>query len=354
MDEVKQRRSVLILSDFLFPEYLGGSSRFASELNDALVDAGFDVTCITRKPKGQYSSSFTDKRSYRVFLVKDVKEFYSVIFSADWDVLIAHHFLLGMLSYLVSAKKKIYFFHGPVHLERISRGGSWLSAQCRRFLEFLVLKHVGNIFCLSQYMKNYLPQSLRYKASITGPLFNKQMPDTIRPRMTKNDRLKLLTVRRLTGRTGVSELVDLVEKIDQDVELTVVGTGELLPILKSNRKKNVKVLGEVSEDKLHQLYEDADLFVLPSRELEGFGLVIIESILRGTPVLASNCAGGGADFLKSFSVDFLYQLDGSPQEFLKCVKKATSAFCNEKIRNEIHMRIKQYSMAKFIEKELGS
>ena len=49
----------------------------------------------------------------------------------------------------------------------------------------------------------------------------------------------------------------------------------------------VKFLGRVSEEDLPRYYQAADFFVLPTRELEGFGLVILEAMACGTPVLGT-------------------------------------------------------------------
>ncbi|MDX1973081.1 MAG: glycosyltransferase family 4 protein [Candidatus Sumerlaeia bacterium] len=58
----------------------------------------------------------------------------------------------------------------------------------------------------------------------------------------------------------------------------------------SGLSQHVELLGYVAEDKLPQLYQEADLFVMPSL-LEGFGIVYLESQLCGTPCLAGNLDG---------------------------------------------------------------
>jgi len=52
-------------------------------------------------------------------------------------------------------------------------------------------------------------------------------------------------------------------------------------------EKNVHLLGEVSEEKLRQLYAGAEVFVLPSK-LETFGLTLVEAMASETPVVAAN------------------------------------------------------------------
>lgn len=52
-------------------------------------------------------------------------------------------------------------------------------------------------------------------------------------------------------------------------------------------KGHVRFLGLIPEAALPLYYQTADLFVLPTRELEGFGLVTVEALACGTPVLGT-------------------------------------------------------------------
>ncbi len=103
----------------------------------------------------------------------------------------------------------------------------------------------------------------------------------------------------------------------------------------------------VSEEELEVAYKSADLTVLPSRELEGFGLIIVESLLRGTPVLASNLAGGGADFLGGLSEKFIYDLNITGEQFVETVMEAIREFNREDVRERILSRLRRYSMYEF-------
>jgi glycosyltransferase involved in cell wall biosynthesis len=49
-------------------------------------------------------------------------------------------------------------------------------------------------------------------------------------------------------------------------------------------------MGRVSDDVLRMLYEAADYFLLPTRSLECFGLIILEAYGYGLPVLATDVA----------------------------------------------------------------
>lgn len=230
------KKKALILADFIFPEYLGGSARLASELNVSLVQSGFDVTCITRRPTGHYSSSFQASRVYRVVYIDRIRSVLALLVFGKWDVVISHHFTLGILSYFFRKKSnlKLYFFHGPVHLERLSRGGSKVSAILRRGIEYFVLLHQKKIFCLSDYMKCHLAKAFQSKTVITGPLHNFTITTHPPLKLPRLGPINLLTVRRLTNRTGVLELAETVSKLYGAVTLSVVGGGRVARLTTRN------------------------------------------------------------------------------------------------------------------------
>ena len=354
VDVVTIKKTALVLADFIFPEYLGGSARLASELNDSLVQSGFDVTCITRRPTGQYSSNFKSSRAYRVVYIDEISLVLALLVFGKWDVVISHHFTLGIFSYFFRNKSSLicYFFHGPVHLEQLSRGGSTFSAIVRRGIECFVLLHQKRIFCLSDFMKCHLSKAFQSKTVITGPLHNFTFTTQPPLKPPRSGAINLLTVRRLTRRTGVIELAKWVGKLNGAVTLSVAGGGELLESLREMEYSNVSVLGIVDDDELDRLYRQSDLVVLPSLELEGFGLIIIESIIRGTPVLASDRAGGGADFLRKFSPHFIYSLESGEDKFLDSVKQAIDAYANDEVRSRLVSSIGDFNMKSFIDNHL--
>jgi glycosyltransferase involved in cell wall biosynthesis len=55
----------------------------------------------------------------------------------------------------------------------------------------------------------------------------------------------------------------------------------------NNLTNNVQFLGRVTDDKLHELYREADIFVFPSL-WEGYGIVLAEAMSYGLPVVSTN------------------------------------------------------------------
>lgn len=77
-------------------------------------------------------------------------------------------------------------------------------------------------------------------------------------------------------------------------KLLIIGTGSELKNLKKISNKNIDFLGKVSEAQLKNYYQRAQGLIFP--QLEDFGLVAIEAMAAGTPVIAFK-KGGSRDFM---------------------------------------------------------
>ena len=127
------------------------------------------------------------------------------------------------------------------------------------------------------------------------------------------------TCRRLEHRMGLPELVEAVGLLrDQgrQVLLLIAGRGALEDALREQvgqrrLDENVRLLGRVAEEDLPAYYRAADCFVLPTRALEGFGLVTAEALACGTPVLGTP-VGATPELLRPFDPRLLTR-DASPE-----------------------------------------
>ena len=114
---------------------------------------------------------------------------------------------------------------------------------------------------------------------------------------------EVLFVGRLVERKGVEVLVRAISKLrgHRDVRLTIVGEGPWAPqvretILAEGVEDAVFMVGKVKTNDLSRIYEKASVFVLPAvidakGDTEGLGVVLIEAIRAGVPVIGSNIGG---------------------------------------------------------------
>lgn len=105
---------------------------------------------------------------------------------------------------------------------------------------------------------------------------------------------------RLTENKGIDVLLNAAKKYEDGDTLTIIaGGGGLLPDLieqvKELELKDIFFAGDQTQISLSKLYNISDVLAVPSR-VEGFGLVAIEALACGLPVVATN-QGGMTDFI---------------------------------------------------------
>lgn len=122
----------------------------------------------------------------------------------------------------------------------------------------------------------------------------------------------LVAVRRLVKRTGIDLLIEAAAPLfDEfpDFEIYVAGKGSEAENLKKlaeklGIEKQVHFLGFVPDEKLALYYRASDLSCVPSRSLEGFGTIVLESLIQGTPAIATP-VGGLSEILNPFAPQLL-------------------------------------------------
>ncbi len=106
-------------------------------------------------------------------------------------------------------------------------------------------------------------------------------------------------VRRLTPRMGHTVLLDAWQEVvsnNPHVHLFIPGVGELREqleqeIAQASLSDFVTMLGGITDAELADLYRAADLNVVPTLALEGFGLIVLEAAAAGTPSLVTRVGG---------------------------------------------------------------
>lgn len=122
--------------------------------------------------------------------------------------------------------------------------------------------------------------------------------------LKKEKTFQILAVGYLIERKGFEYLIKAMKNILKEhdtVQLTIVGSGPLEKKLKELIKElklqdNVKIMKNVSDNELLHLYNSSDLFVLPSivdsqGNTEGLGVVLLEAMACGLPVIGSDIGG---------------------------------------------------------------
>lgn len=145
-------------------------------------------------------------------------------------------------------------------------------------------------------------------------------------------------------RKGLDVFVELAGILPEEYQIVLVGTDESVD--KSLSRNIISIHKTASQLELAKLYTAADVFVNPTRE-EVFGLVNVEALACGTPVVTFN-AGGSPETLDEAcgSVVEVDDIDGLREEIERiCVERPFSReACIERAREfDMHKRFCEYT-----------
>lgn len=299
-----------------FPDGIGGgSSRFFSTLIDYLK-----VNCVHVRGIAAGTKPRIDSNGIRIVCAADaplsarlraartaVRE---VLLSTRVDLVASHFALFTAASLdLIKQLPLVVHFHGPWAAESRVEGVSPANVLGRYFVERLVYARAARAIVLTRAFGDVLHRSYQVPLEnirvIPGGVditrFNASCPQE-HARMQLGlpfNRPIVLTVRRLVKRMGLENLILSladVKKEHPDVVLVFVGGGSLATALAEqvralHLERNVVFAGRVPEDDLPLYYRAANVSIVPSTALEGFGLVVAESLACGTPALVTPVGG---------------------------------------------------------------
>jgi len=313
---------VLVASGTWYPER-NGLARVATEVGRRLAERGHEVTALVPRvadlPAEEYEGSLTVhrviERGLLPLTVKDVIETtrHSRRLGA-FDVLLAHGSMTAVglsrsripaplvLVYHASHSRELRFTRPrlPWGHERVV---AYLNEPMTAMLERVGMRRCARILILSEYSRSLLmadhpDQSAKIRRVLGGVDTEWFTPGdgmrAARKRLGLDPRRRLLvTVRRAEPRMGIDQLLRAVRILAAEkVNLAVVGGGLLTDEFRRLSSEleidgRVRFVGRVAEEELPDWYRAADLFVLPTVAYEGFGMVTVEALASGTPVVGT-------------------------------------------------------------------
>ena len=172
----------------------------------------------------------------------------------------------------------------------------------KKFLRW-AMKRTDEIIAISTHAMNLAKEAFDRPIKIVpyGSFFPEKPPEVFSPKA--DAKKKILFVGRIVERKGVQYLIQampgILKKID--AELIIVGGGAPVPQLKTlahelGIEKNVLFTGIIKAKDKDRYYRESDVFVLPAcydkyGDTEGLGVVLLEALSVGKPVVASAVGG---------------------------------------------------------------
>jgi glycosyltransferase involved in cell wall biosynthesis len=265
--------------------------RYAPRRWETLVNAGGIVTNLRRQPwKWLLVPSFLAAQALRAALVLRKRK--PVAIHAHW--LIPQGVVAALVARLASrAPRLVVTSHGADLFALRGR----LFARVRAW----VVGQAGAVTVVSDAMRKSLERAGVDTSRVSVQPMGVDLRDRFRPDSdTQRSDREILFVGRLVEKKGLRHLLDALPRIiaeHPDALLTIAGFGPEEAQLRARADAlgladRVRFLGAVGQPELPALYRRAAVFVAPfveakSGDQEGFGLVLVEALGCGCPIVAS-------------------------------------------------------------------
>ncbi|MGL4250409.1 MAG: glycosyltransferase [Aeromonas sp.] len=307
----------------------GGAEKALVDLTKMLSKKNISASLTVTFNTGHYFNSIPDGFPIKVLFNPSDKEFVDLAFTLiEWKALrrilriadsyIEVSFLDGLSSCLVvagNADKKIGWIHSDLTYylndEKKKKDASILYSL---FTDIVFVTRNAQVIweCLFSEHTHVQKHVIYNIVNVSDITRHKQ------ERPLSFDKITFVAVGRLDYVKGFDLLISICNRLNDEgydnYQLLIIGEGndrlQILKMIEELNVPNVSLLGHLAY--LYQYIDAAD-FLISSSRYEGFSLVILESLLLGTPVIATKTAGSielitrlGGGVLVENNADALY------------------------------------------------
>ena len=256
-----------------------------------------------------------------------------------FDVLHFHNFgfpsILQILASPAASKTlNILTFHANLAGSKFMKRFPILLDLINKICQWKIDGIIGVAPFILEYFKEYPGPKIVIPNGLDLEIFN---PNIEKLKKYSDDKINILFLGRIEERKGLIYLLKaykILEKTFSDLRLIVVGEGPLKENLekwvKNNKLKNVVFEGKGPEEKAALYYKSCDIFCSPAIFGESFGLVLVEAMACGKPVVAF-ANEGYKEVLKGKGAKFLVK----PKDYKTLAKKLAILIKNPKLRKEM-------------------
>ncbi len=232
---------------------------------------------------------------------------HDLIHAHDWLTILA-----GIEARKISGKPLIFHVHA-LEQDRCSQAPN----PATQAIEEQGLRQADLIITVSQYTKQRIIQTYNISPEKIAVVYNGHRATTSTsdslPTLSRwhNDHFIVLFLGRVTEQKGPHYFIKAAEKIlshRQDVDFIIAGEGDQLPYAidtcaRLGISSHVHFTGFLKRDEVDKFYQLSDVYVMPSVS-EPFGIVCLEAIAHGVPVVISKQSGVSEVLTNSLTVDY--------------------------------------------------
>lgn len=160
-------------------------------------------------------------------------------------------------------------------------------------LKKIFLPKIKKAIAVSELAKKYYKNDFKYEIELIPNGIDTQKFTPGQAPLIKDKKTKILFLGRLEERKGIIYLLKTwkeINKLHDDTSLIIAGDGplntEVDQIIVKNRLKSITKIGFIGEKDLARLYNSAEIFCSPATHAESFGIVLLEAMACGVPIVA--------------------------------------------------------------------
>ena len=363
---------ILMLTWEYPPRIVGGIARVVHDLSKRLIKDGHEVTVVTYRDNADVPEYENDKgvNVYRVdnymihpnnFIDWIMQLNFNMLSKATeiinkeggFDVIHAHDWLV---TYAAKSLKNAYDIPivATIHATEAGRN-SGIHDETQRYIndtEWMLTYEATEVIVNSNYMKNEIQRLFGLPFDKINVIPNginlsnftgiERDYDFRRQYAMDNEKI-ILYVGRLVYEKGVQHLIAAMPKIlsnYNDAKLIIAGRGGMMDELRaeaSNLGLNDKIYftGYLNSKQVQKMYKCADVAVFPST-YEPFGIVALEAMLAGVPVVVSDV--GGLDEIVTHGVDGMKSYAGNANSIADSV---TALLYDHQLATNVSKKAKQ-------------
>lgn len=267
---------------------IGGIEKYNHDLMESISSSGVDILLIQRKQGGIFQKI--------LFLLKII----STLFRNKVDYIVCGHLYFSSIPLFFNLIFGTAYSISIYGIEAIKITNVFHRIAIKKAKKVIVISEytkslIRNQFDLMDSAYFYLPSSVDENIFCI-----KEDKTAIKKKYDLEGQLVILTLSRLSsdeekGQDRVLKAFNKIATKDLHVKYVIAGPGtdtRVEKVLLSNSNLNSKVIqmGSVTSEQRVELYNLCDLFILPSKN-EGFGIVFIEALSCGIPIIAPDGFG---------------------------------------------------------------
>ena len=208
------------------------------------------------------------------------------------NIIHSHFYSIAAIASIIKKKYNIPFIITE-HSSKLNKPAEQISKIDKRLVK-TAYRHCDQLICVSKSLQQNIIKNFGH-SSIVIPNMVDNLTFIYHEQLKSDTPFTFVSVGNLIHRKGFDLLINAFAELSNDNYLYIIGDGEektnlMKQIGRLGISSRIELLGRLDRLKINDIFQKSHAFVLPSRR-ETFGVVYIEAMFAGLPVIATPCGG---------------------------------------------------------------